>query len=709
VQSTSCSPEQIIAEMNRLLASREFANAERLGRFLRYVVERTLAGDRDCLKESIIGMEVFDRGADYNPKSEPIVRTEARRLRARLEEYYQDSSRSSPVRILIPKGSYVAVFEPAFPAAPAVEPEPPAPPPPPRSRKPLLAGAVAVALVALTVVLYFRMRPHAPVLDHLIPFTTQRGEQRNARLTPAGDILAFDCLGPGDRFENVYAQRLDASEPVRLGKDIADERSPVWSPDGRQIAFLREIAPDRTAIFTRPLVGAGERKWVEFGRGATPRLDWSPDGKWFAFAEPAVAGRNSSVVLMSLATGEKRVLTTPPEEWRGDSLPTFSPDSSRIVFRRTQPPSGEEDLYQVPVAGGQPKRLTFDNRGISGFAFTPDGGLVFSSKRMGSIRGLFWMPPGGGRMLRITSAVVDAASPTISHDGKHFAFSRVSYDVNIWRVNADGRGAAAAVVDSELADTSPQFSPDGRHIVFQSNRSGSEEVWVSDTTGANPSRLTDGGGAVLGVPHWSPDGAWIAFEWHKTGRAAIYLVGAQGGTVRPLVEDGYRNQSPAWSRDSQFIYFGSNRSGRPEIWKAPVQGGAPISVIRRPGFAPAESPGGEYLYWNDPATHDIWRQSLTNGASAAEGASPERILAGRNEGDWGNWAVGRKGIYYVDRGPGSHDAAILYRDFASQAVRTVHVFTKPPIWGTAGLAISPDESTVLFCQIDHSGSNIFVQ
>src|SRR5688572_14132707 len=94
-------------QLERILASPGFANAGRLSRFLRFVVERTLAGEGDQLKEYLIGTEVFDRAADYDPRLDSIVRVEARRLRAKLQEYYAGPGRDDSVTISVDKGSYV--------------------------------------------------------------------------------------------------------------------------------------------------------------------------------------------------------------------------------------------------------------------------------------------------------------------------------------------------------------------------------------------------------------------------------------------------------------------------------------------------------------------------------------------------------------------------------------------------------------------------
>lgn len=98
-------------ELFRILASPIFAQSERLGRFLRFTVEKTLAGDAGTLKEYLIGTEVYDRKPPYRPNLDSIVRSEARRLRIKLREYYQLFGKNDPVWIYYQPGSYVPRFQ----------------------------------------------------------------------------------------------------------------------------------------------------------------------------------------------------------------------------------------------------------------------------------------------------------------------------------------------------------------------------------------------------------------------------------------------------------------------------------------------------------------------------------------------------------------------------------------------------------------------
>ena len=101
---------EVQEQVSRILASPEFRRSLRLQRFLRLAVERTLAGEIDQMKEYIVGREVFDRGADYDPSVDSIVRVEAQRLRRKLREYYETHGREDPILITFQSGSYVPAF-----------------------------------------------------------------------------------------------------------------------------------------------------------------------------------------------------------------------------------------------------------------------------------------------------------------------------------------------------------------------------------------------------------------------------------------------------------------------------------------------------------------------------------------------------------------------------------------------------------------------
>jgi adenylate cyclase len=188
------SADEIRAELGRVLASDGFANAERMSKFLGYVVERSLAGEGEQIKEYAIGIDVFGRDANYDPRLDSIVRVEARRLRSKVEEYYAGPGHANDVIIQLRRGSYVPAFERRSHAAAVVPDDAPAlvasnRPRPSRLGLALLAaGLMIVTLAAWGSGRWSRRPPVEPAMSiAVLPFTNYSTETEDqllaARLT----------------------------------------------------------------------------------------------------------------------------------------------------------------------------------------------------------------------------------------------------------------------------------------------------------------------------------------------------------------------------------------------------------------------------------------------------------------------------------------------------------------------------------------------
>jgi TolB-like protein len=161
-------------QLERVLSSSGFARNERLSRFLRFLVEQHLEGKDDELKESVIGVEIFGRAPDYNPKRDAIVRTEASRLRERLNEYYLDAGKDDPLVIELPKGGYVPVIRPSQRSPEITSPLAIAQsePPPRRWRlgtKVWMGAVLACFVVALAAMSWWHFHPEVPIPIAVLP------------------------------------------------------------------------------------------------------------------------------------------------------------------------------------------------------------------------------------------------------------------------------------------------------------------------------------------------------------------------------------------------------------------------------------------------------------------------------------------------------------------------------------------------------------
>jgi TolB-like protein/Tfp pilus assembly protein PilF len=159
------SPESIRVALDKILASSGFVNADRLTRFLRYTVEETLNGQTDKLKETLLGIEVFNRKPTYDPRVDAVVRTEAVKLRARLRDYYEADGRDDELIIDLPKGGYVPAFRlrekvPDPPPVAAVETLDS--PHPGYDWRPAAAGALILVILAVSIFITTRSRKRPP-------------------------------------------------------------------------------------------------------------------------------------------------------------------------------------------------------------------------------------------------------------------------------------------------------------------------------------------------------------------------------------------------------------------------------------------------------------------------------------------------------------------------------------------------------------------
>jgi Tol biopolymer transport system component len=339
--------------------------------------------------------------------------------------------------------------------------------------------------------------------------------------------------------------------------------------------------------------------------------------------------------------------------------------------------------------------------------WTADGReLVFSSNRAGSYS-LWRISPEGGTPVHVEGIGLDARQPSIARAGGRLVYSQQSIDTNIWRIptHADA-GSRFRLIGSTRRDENPRLSPDGKQIVFESNRSGSRELWISDSDGNNQAQLTYFHGPVTSNGQWSPDGRQIAFDSRPEGHAQIFLISVNGGPVHRLTNEPHDSLAPSWSRDGRWLYFGSNRSGLWQIWKMPVPGGEPVQVTSNGGYEATEAVDGRSIFYLKQgfATKGLFQLSLTGGTE-------KKVLDLQQLESFSDWTVTAKGIYYINRydaqGKMADPVTVNFFDFGTGRSKTIVPLEHDPT-SNPGLNISADGRWFIYSIDDHRNFDIML-
>jgi Tol biopolymer transport system component/serine/threonine protein kinase len=561
-------------------------------------------------------------------------------------------------------------------------------------------------MLAIGGAIWFRLNhplAQAPALPpKTVPFTSLRGRVSFPAFSPDGKALAFAWDGEDRHNTDIYVKLVGAGTPLRITTDPGYDYDPVWSPDGRYIAFYRNSGPKK-AIFLVPALGGPERKLGE--RAVSfPGLAWSPNGKFLAIVDTGSPEMSSSIYLLSLETGERQRLTSPPTGSVGDLHVAFSPDGDTLAFVRYRGASvGDIHLLRMKSDGtprGAPTRLTFDEQFIAGLDWNPDGRYIIFASRRSVNRSLWRIRVAGGTPERLTAGGENAMDLTVSRQGNRLAYARWASDTNIWRVAGPAytgkRGPPARLIASTREEFDPAFSPDGTKIAFVSRRSGGPEIWICQGDGSNAIQLTSFGAIpLLSHPQWSPDGTRIVFQATRDANSDIYIINAEGGMPQRLTTEPSDDRLPVWSRDGKWIYFGSNRNGQWDVWKMPSDGGVRIRVTISQGSEAFESTDGKFLYYNKGIDQPgIWRIPI-------QGGEEVQVL---HQGLAQGWTITSQGICFINlRSPSG--AALEFFSFATRRVSQISALPKNL---SPGFAISPDGRWVLYVQEDSQDSDIML-
>ena len=594
----------------------------------------------------------------------------------------------------------VPASSPAPATAPAPAPQSASASPPlpvaPRRRGYGYAAVAAAGIAGLAIAVY-ALRPALPPPPaeayEVRPLTSLVGRELEPALSPDGSRVAFIHDGTG-AFD-VYVKTIGSEDILNLTRSAVDERYPAWMPDGRALLFARAGADGISLLRVSALGGGITRVLQDPAMHEIRGLGLSPDGRHVVYAAREAADAPYRLFLAALDGSSRRELTSPAPGTLGDIDPRFARDGRSLVFVRGVN-EVTKDIYRVPLEGGEPVRLTADNRKLNGLAWSPDGSrLLFTSTRSG-MYALWSADADGGDLRRLMLGNEDVHQPTTTAGVDAIAFEQWNHRSRLRQIDLARPEAAPSPAQSTRWDSQPAWSPDGARLAFTSNRGGPHGIWVSRSDGSEAVQVASFGGAFIDNPAWSPDGTRIAFDGSPDGRVAIYVVSPEGGAPQRVVDGPGDARNPSWSRDGAWLYFESNRSGQWQVYAQPAAGGEAVAVTPGAGSNARESVDGRHLLFTKPGLRGLWRVPRQDWSQAIPAAQEQLLLAGLAPEDSSNWAPARDGVYFVRRPQGE---APRLAHAGAEGGNVTDIAPLPSGFEGWGFDLSPDQTQLVFSEM----------
>lgn len=604
---------------------------------MKYIVQETIDGHGERLKEYPIGAEALGKGASFDPRADPIVRAEASRLRSRLERYYAADGSADPVTIVLLKGSYAPQFLDR-----KLEPEKGRPQERiQRSNVAEKLGWSAVGFIlagCIFAVLLWSSRRSAPVPEeHLIQFDvglTSAGTiggvvGTSVVISPDGSRVVFIVAG-ADGVPRLNTRRLDGSQPIALaGSEGA--RVPFFSPDGRWIGFSASGKLKKSPVeggFPVVLCDAPNLQGASWGEDGNiiaalggPALARVPDAGGTPSTILDLSKESATPMWPQILSGGTSVLYT--------VMGFFGPNRANVEALNLS--TGKRTVL---ARGGTFGRylsnsyLTYVNQGTL-FA------LPIDLKRM-EVRGP-------------AIAIVDGIAYSSTFGFAELDFSRTG--TMVYRKNngdqvtaqwLDNSGKTQSMLNESGSYLWPRLSPDGKRLALSVTQSGESGIWIYEGPPERFTRLPTESAPY--IPLWTPDGRYLILGSFK----GLSWIRADGvGKIQPLSPKG-KVQIP-WSISpdgKRLAYHELSQSTGFDLWTVPIHesadgltAGNPEPFLQSPAFEtyPSFSPDGHWIAYgsNESGSWEIYVRGFPDNGTKVQvsngGGRIARWWPGRNE------------------------------------------------------------------------------
>ncbi|HEX6624434.1 MAG TPA: hypothetical protein VF064_12025, partial [Pyrinomonadaceae bacterium] len=440
-----------------------------------------------------------------------------------------------------------------------------------------------------------------------------------------GGYVYYVAGKKGQPFRELFRVSLLGGEPQKLVFDV--DSGVTLSPDGKRLAFRRHMPKTgEDTIVVAGEDGTGEQTVASYK--LPERTDypaWSPDGSRIVHYVGGTDKDGYYVNLNAVSVADRKLVPVSTARWRNIGPIAWLPDGSGLVISardRASLPSTPMQLWFIPYPEGEAQKITNDVNNYVGVSLSADGRTVLAKQGWDVVN--VWLAP-AGETARVRQATTTGSNGNSGlawmPDGRLVYDSDASGNIDVWVMNADGTGQKQLTFD-QLVDNGAVASPDGRHIIFRSNRGVGWGFWRMNADGSNARELVSNVDGTFNIGgQFSPDSRWFYYVARDaaTNKQTVFRVAVEGGEPEKVLDDkvGYVRLSP----DGKWLFsthleaeFGATA----KIYVFPSEGGAATRVIDAPAdmldardWSP-DSKSIDYVATRE-GVGNLWRLPLAGG------------------------------------------------------------------------------------------------
>ncbi|MEO8365287.1 MAG: winged helix-turn-helix domain-containing protein [Pseudoxanthomonas sp.] len=488
----------------------------------------------------------------------------------------------------------------------------------------------------------------APESLAFITITSRPGRETNPSLSPDGALVAYEQIDE-ENYGRIMIQTSAHVPPRALTNPPPghSDAMPVWSHDGRRLAFVRHDQASQCRIMTVASSGGNERMIADCFGGSASTYDWTPDdsGLLMGMVVKPADEASSPLRLLDIASGKWHTFDYAISNGDIDIDPRYSPDGRWIVFRRNISLS---DLWKMPASGGKPQRLTSIKSDIRGWDWLPDGsGLIFSY--IGSATFMHRYDMATGRITPLEMSEV-ALTPDIARASPSMVFTVDRSVAGIFRISLDasrgGKPVRERVFASSGSEMLPAVSPDNRMLAFISDRGSRQALWVGELDKPDAAREIE---SIMPVPRhnpvWSEDSRKLLVIGNPSTQQLLYEVDVESGRAEALPVPASSPIYAAYTDDPKHLLVGADGGEgrlRVALYDRSVTPWRELASLDDVALVKYDS-AHRIVYFTRMSKPGLWRSDMRLGGAELVDESHPHVPS-----EYKRWSIGPDAVYFLD-------------------------------------------------------------